>query len=77
MKNWSKDATKIFNGKVVSHVRYTTEKETDELDWAWEAPIIFFTDGTYIMASADDEGNNSGAFWTSESKMEIIPRGGR
>jgi len=28
------------------------------------------------MASADDEGNDGGAFWTSESEMEIIPRGG-
>jgi hypothetical protein len=29
------------------------------------------------MASADDEGNSSGAFWTSDAEMEIIPRGGR
>ena len=76
MRDWSGDTTKIFKGKVVSHIRYTDVDEMEELDWSWSAPIIFFTDGTWIMASADDEGNSSGAFWTSESEMEIVPRGG-
>jgi len=76
MKNWSKEATKLFKGKVVSHIRYTNADESDELGWS-RTPIIFFTDGTWIMASADDEGNDGGAFFTSESDMEIIPQGGR
>lgn len=37
----------------------------------------FCTDNTWIMASADDEGNNGGAFFTSEPEMETIPQGGR
>jgi len=77
MKNWKAEATKLFNGKVVSHIRYTDADETKEFGWSWSAPIIFFTDGTWIMASSDDEGNSSGAFWTSEADMEVVPRGGR
>ena len=77
MKNWKAEATKLFNGKVVSHIRYTDEDESDELGWDISAPIIFFTDGTWIVASSDDEGNSSGAFWTSEADMEVVPRGGR
>ena len=79
MINWEKEATKLFKGKVVSHIRYTDAEEGDELGWYddWSAPIIFFTDGTWILASRDDEGNGSGAFFTSEPKMETIPRGGR
>ena len=77
MRDWSGDATKIFKGKVVSHIRYTDVDEADELGWSRSAPIIFFTDGTWIVASSDDEGNSSGAFWTSEPDMEVVPRGGR
>jgi len=76
MKDWSGDTTKIFKGKVVSHIRYTTADEMRDLDWSHSAPIIFFTDGSYVMASSDDEGNSSGALWTDITGMEIIPRGG-
>ena len=76
MRDWSGDATKIFKDKVVSHIRYTDVDEADELGWS-RTPIIFFTDGTWIIASADDEGNDGGAFFTSESEMEVIPQGGR
>ena len=76
MKNWKAEATKLFNGKVVSHIRYTDDVENQLMGWH-RTPIIFFTDSTWIMASADDEGNDGGAFFTSESDMEIIPQGGR
>jgi len=76
MKNWSADATDKFKGKIVSHIRYTTADEMRDLDWSHSAPIIFFTDGSYVMASSDDEGNSSGALWTDMPGMEIIPRGG-
>lgn len=76
MRDWSGDATELFKGKVVSHIRYTTADEMRDLDWSYSAPIIFFTDGAYIMASSDDEGNSSGALWTDMAEMEIIPRGG-
>ena len=39
MKNWSKEATKLFKGKVVSHIRYTNADESDELGWS-RTPII-------------------------------------
>jgi hypothetical protein len=76
MRDWSFDATKIFEGKKVDFIGYMSDEEADE--WGWDrAPIIMFTDGSWILASADDEGNNAGAFFTSERKMETIPRGGR
>lgn len=77
MRDWSGDATKLFKGKVVSHIRYTTEVEMLDLDWSSRAPIVFFTDGSYLMASADDEGNSGGVFWTDEEEMEVIPSGGK
>ena len=76
MRDWSGDATKLFKGKVVREIRYTNEVEMLNLDWGTSAPIIFFTDGSYLMASADDEGNSGGCLWLDEVGMEIIPRGG-
>jgi hypothetical protein len=35
-----------------------------------------FEDGSWILASSDDEGNQGGAFFTSSDKMEVIPQGG-
>mgnify|MGYP006883062988 CR=1 FL=1 len=77
MRDWSGEATKLFKDKVVSHIRYTSEAEMLELDWSNRTPIVFFTDGSYLMASADDEGNSGGAFFTGEDEMEVIPRGGQ
>ena len=73
--DWSGDATKIFKGKVVKRIEYTSEKESKEMDWN-RTPVIVFTDNSWILASGDDEGNQGGAFFTSSDKMPTIPQGG-
>ena len=73
--DWSGDATKIFKGKIIKRIKYMTDDEAKQWDWR-RAPIIEFTDGHEIMASADDEGNGCGAFFTTEIKMPTIPQGG-
>ena len=75
MKDWSGDATKIFKGKVIKRIEYTTKKESKEMDWQ-RTPVIVFTDNSWIMASGDDEGNQGGAFFTSSKEMSVIPQGG-
>jgi len=77
MRDWSGDATKAFEGKVVRNIRYTTEAELSELRWDFRTPIVFFTDGSYLMPSADDEGNSGGVFFTSDDSIDTIPRGGK
>jgi len=76
MRDWSGDATKIFKGKTVAKIRYTSDYETEELGWYQNTPVIMFEDGSWILASSDDEGNQGGAFFTSSDKMEVIPQGG-
>ena len=75
MKNWSEDATKLFKGKVVAKIGYLNNMEQEAMGWE-ATPFIEFTDGHEIMASADDEGNGCGAFFTTEIKMPTIPQGG-
>ena len=43
MKDWSGDATKIFKGKIIKRIEYTTKKESKEMDWQ-RTPIIIFTE---------------------------------
>jgi hypothetical protein len=47
-----------------------------DLGWDDTAPIVFFTDGSYLIPSADDEGNSGGVFFTSADEIDTIPRGG-
>jgi len=35
--------------------------------------VIFFSDGTYIFPSCDDEGNNAGALFTSDKENDVLP----
>ena len=56
---------------------FLTDEEVEEMGWFQRAPVILFTDGHWIMASADDEGNDAGALFTSSKKMITIPRGGK
>ncbi|SSC09318.1 hypothetical protein BTURTLESOX_2503 [bacterium endosymbiont of Bathymodiolus sp. 5 South] len=51
-----------------------TEKEVKEYDWLGSAPVIEFTDGTIIIASMDDEGNDAGALFTNDSECSVLPR---
>ena len=77
MRDWSGDATKIFKGKTVRKIEYLTDDEMNHMGWYSNAPVIVFTDGSWIIASSDDEGNEAGALFTSAPKMNVIPRNGR
>ena len=67
------DAAKILVGKKVAEVRYLNEKEKSDLGWNNSSLVIFFDDGSYVFSSADDEGNDAGALFTSSESLPIIP----
>jgi hypothetical protein len=73
-KIWSRKANKILKGLTVKKIRWMTEKEVKEYDWLGSAPVIEFTDGTIIIASMDDEGNDAGALFTNDSECSVLPR---
>jgi hypothetical protein len=59
-----------FVGQVVNSVRYMTASETTACYWSNSAPVITFTNGSYILPTTDDEGNNAGGFITSLPHQE-------
>ena len=72
-ENWTKQIADFLVGKTIKEVRYMTQKECTDMMWYNRPLAIFFTDGTYIFPSADDEGNDGGALFTSSDKLPVIP----
>ena len=72
-KHWAKLAKDLLVGKKVVNCDYLSEQEMEMLGWDKSALVIFFDDGTHIYASADDEGNDGGALFTSNDTLLTIP----
>ncbi len=70
---WGLAATKSLKGKVVKSVRYMSEKEREEYGWYNCAAIVVFEDGSWLMPSTDDEGNDAGALFSSDPDLDTIP----
>lgn len=70
---WEKSCKKFLEGKTIKRVRYMTDDERDEHGWHTGALVIEFKGGGYIYPSADDEGNDAGALFTSEEELMTIP----
>ena len=74
---WENRCEEALLGATISAVRYMTEEEAEEFMWN-DRPLIIDLrkpDGTTIqlIPSADDEGNNGGAIFTSLEGLPTIP----
>ena len=63
--------SKFLNGRTAETVRYSTPEEAG--DWYERPIVIIFSDGSFIVPMADDEGNNGGAMYTSDDALSVIP----
>ena len=72
-KSWSIEVARALVGKKIKSIRYMTQKEVEEFMWFKSAVVIVFTDGTYLIPSMDDEGNDGGAIFTNIDGLEVIP----
>ena len=72
-QRWTKDCAKFLEGKTIKKVRYMTNEEAEAMGWFSRPLAIFFDDGSFVYASADDEGNDGGALFTSSDDLPIIP----
>jgi hypothetical protein len=72
---WTKYAAEHLLGKTVSKVRYMTDEEAKDMMWYNRPIVIEFTDGTLILPSRDDEGNDGGALFgqTKDGKGLTFP----
>jgi hypothetical protein len=72
-KKWEDRCSAKLVGKTIKYVRYQFTSEKQDLGWSKRALVIFFSDGSYMYPSSDDEGNNAGALLTSVKGLEGIP----
>ena len=70
---WEEKCAELLVGKTIKSVRYLFTCEMKDLGWSKKSLVIFFTDGSYLFPSSDDEGNNAGALFTSFEGAEGIP----
>jgi hypothetical protein len=73
IKKWEDRCSPVLVGKTIKSVRYLFTCEMKDLGWSKKSLVIFFTDGSYLFPSNDDEGNNAGALFTSFKGLEGIP----
>ena len=73
VKKWEVACTEFLVGKKIINVRYLNDAEVEDLGWHAKSLVIFFDDGSYIFSSADDEGNEAGALFTSDENLSVIP----
>jgi hypothetical protein len=73
-EHWGNLASNFLVGKTIRRVRYLNDRETEDIGWTKSGLVIEFTDGHWVLAMADDEGNEAGSVWTSsQSEINVIP----
>jgi hypothetical protein len=73
-EHWGNLASNFLVGKTIRRVRYLDDRESEDIGWDKNGVVIEFTDGHWIIAMSDDEGNEAGSIWTSsQSEINVIP----
>tara|TARA_Y100000114_G_C11581390_1_gene241222 strand:+ start:262 stop:513 length:252 start_codon:yes stop_codon:yes gene_type:complete len=62
-KKWTDYAKERLVGKKITRVRYLTHEEAEHMDWYSRPLVLELSDGSLILPSCDDEGNNGGALF--------------
>ena len=72
-KQWTEVASSILLNRKIVKVRYMNQSEADDMGW-YSRPVAFLLDnGVWIFPSADDEGNNGGALFTTDQNNSVLP----
>lgn len=62
-RTWTNYAKERLVGKQIKSVRYLSNEEAKGLDWYSRPVVIELNDGSLILPSRDDEGNDGGAMF--------------
>lgn len=72
-EHWSNVAASVLLGRKIVAVRYLDEDEADRLGWCSRSVVFKLDNGHWVWASRDDEGNDAGALFTTDSRATILP----
>lgn len=74
-KYWNGKAQFVLKGKTIVDVFYMSETEADEWGWGSRPIVMLLNDGTELVISADDEGNDGGSiFYANKEELDgVLP----
>jgi len=72
-KEWTTKVNDFLINRKIVGVRYLTNEEADDMGWYSRPVALLLDNGVWLYPSADDEGNDGGALFTSDEKMSVIP----
>lgn len=73
-ESWERDVNAAMQDAVFERIRWLTQQEQDDMDWPCAAPVLVFSNGVEMVATADDEGNGPGALHTNiKGRLSILP----
>lgn len=70
---WTRIAHDQLAGRKIQAVRYMTNEERNKLGWRSRSVVIELDNGHLIWPSADDEGNDAGAIFTTNESEPVLP----
>jgi hypothetical protein len=72
-EHWSSVAASVLLNRTIVAVRYLDREEADRLGWSSRSVIFELDNGDLVYPSRDDEGNDAGALFTTNSKADTLP----
>ena len=72
-KHWEKVAATVLVGRKIVAVRYLSSDEREGLGWDCRSVVFQLDNGTLVWPSADDEGNDAGALFTTDKRGDTLP----
>ena len=70
---WTADAAAQLVGHRIKTVKYLSEEECAQMGWTRSALTIELDNGHSFWPSADNEGNDAGALFTTFEDLPTIP----
>jgi len=71
--HWEKQAALVLVGRKIKAVRYLHSSEAEHLGWYGRSVVIELDNGVLVWPSADDEGNDAGALFTTDKRVSTLP----
>ena len=72
-EHWSNVAASVLLGRKIVAVRYLDKEEAEHLGWYGRSVVIELDNGVLVWPSSDDEGNDAGALFTTDKRVDTLP----
>ena len=70
---WRNKMLDKLRGRKITNVRIMTDEEMEEMGWYRRSVVIHLDDNNMLFFSADDEGNDAGACFTTYEDLPVLP----